>query len=364
MDHLDTLTDTQKREIALKKYYTIEDPASFGGQDRLYRAMRPYGWKLKDVKSFLNDQNAYILHRERRYKFPRNKIITYHKDYQHQMDLIDMQEYKRQNDGYAFILIVIDCFTRFIWHVPLKDKRATTIKASLEELYTAEAPLPLRVQTDRGKEFIAALVKEWFEQHGIHFFTTQGTGFKCAYVERANRTLKYKMFRVFAKNGSYRWIGQMIKDLISSYNKSYHRMIGMTPEEARTKMPNELPMNMTPVEALEPKFNPEDTVRIAYDKNKMDRGYWKTHYDHVYRINRVLREGEVPVYEIRDYYRKVLPRRFYREELAPVGDIIYAIDKIHRRRVRNGVREILVTWVGYRPDDKYWIKESDVRDGI
>lgn len=351
------------REIALDKYYTIEDPASYGGQSRLYQAMKPYGWKLKDVINFLNDQNAYILHRERRYKFRRNKIITYHKDYQHQMDLMDMQQYKTENDGFNYILVVIDCFTRFCWLKPLKNKTAKTLLTALEELYTDAAPIPLRIQTDRGKEFVNKQLKTWFDKHKIHFFTTQGTGFKCAFVERLNRTLKYRMFRYFVRKGSYRYI-DILDKLAQAYNSSHHRMINMTPTTARTKMPNELPMNTTPVESLKPKFKVGDKVRIAYDRNKMDRGYWKTHYDHVYSVNRVLREGEVPVYELRDYYGSIKKRRYYREELAPVGDIVYAIANVHGRRVRNGVKQILVSWVGYRPETREWINEEDQIEGI
>lgn len=351
-------------QIALKKYYNVEDPASYGGRARLLQAMKQYGWTSKQVESFLNDQNAYISHRERRYKFPRNKIITYHKDFQHQMDLMDMRQYASDNDGYKYILVIIDCFTRYCWLKALKTKDANSLKTALEELYVKSIPVPLRIQTDRGKEFINQQVKRWYKKHEIHFFTTQGTGFKCAMVERLNRTLKYRMFRYFLRNGKYRYI-DILDKLAQAYNNSIHRTIGMTPEQARTKLPHELPMNTEPVISIPPKFKIGDKVRIAYDRDKMDRGFWKTHHDHVYYINRILREGEVPVYEVKDYFNTVDPRRYYQRELAPVGNVAYPIAAEHRKRVRaDGKVEVEVSWLGYPPSFKTWILEEELTEAI
>ena len=37
-----------------------------------------------------------------------------------QSDLIDMQKFSTKNSGYNYILVVIDCFSKFLWCVPLR----------------------------------------------------------------------------------------------------------------------------------------------------------------------------------------------------------------------------------------------------
>ena len=56
--------------------------------------------------------------------------------------------------------------------------------------------LPLRVQTDDGKEFFNRAVQAWFKQHGWFHFSTKGDS-KASIVEQWRRTLKEHMYRYF-----------------------------------------------------------------------------------------------------------------------------------------------------------------------
>ncbi|KAF0707062.1 Integrase catalytic domain-containing protein, partial [Aphis craccivora] len=47
--------------------------------------------------------------------FPRRNVVTRFKDNLWQADLIDMQPHSRQNNGFKFILIIIDTFTKYVW---------------------------------------------------------------------------------------------------------------------------------------------------------------------------------------------------------------------------------------------------------
>ena len=38
-------------------------------------------------------------------------------------DLADMKAFEKDNDGYTFLLLVIDIFSKYGWIVPLKNKR-------------------------------------------------------------------------------------------------------------------------------------------------------------------------------------------------------------------------------------------------
>ena len=45
------------------------------------------------------------------------------------MDLLDMTDYKSSNNnGYRYILVIIDKFSKHAWTVPLRNKYGQTIK--------------------------------------------------------------------------------------------------------------------------------------------------------------------------------------------------------------------------------------------
>ena len=55
-------------------------------------------------------------------RFKRDQVILNGKDEQWQADLVDVQALKKDNEGYRFLLTVIDVLSKYAWVVPLKDK--------------------------------------------------------------------------------------------------------------------------------------------------------------------------------------------------------------------------------------------------
>ena len=47
-------------------------------------------------------------------------------------DLADMKAFKDYNDGYTFLLLVIDIFSKYGWIVPLKNKKGETVAEVLK----------------------------------------------------------------------------------------------------------------------------------------------------------------------------------------------------------------------------------------
>ena len=84
-------------------------------------------------------------------------------------------------------------------------------------------------QTDQGKEFENKTVHAFLAKHKIKQFSVKSQ-FKASLVERLNRTIKAKMWRYFTHVGNNQWLNVLPK-LITSYNASVHRMIGMAPQD-------------------------------------------------------------------------------------------------------------------------------------
>ncbi len=64
------------------------------------------------------------------------------------MDLVDMGEWKDDNDNFPYMLNVIDVFTRYAWSVPLKDKSAKTVTEAFKTILedNGEAPKTIMVR--------------------------------------------------------------------------------------------------------------------------------------------------------------------------------------------------------------------------
>jgi hypothetical protein len=67
------------------------------------------------------------LHKPIRKKFQKQHVNIFEIDDTWGADLVEMQEWSKQNKGYRYMLNVIDVFTKFAWSIPLKDKTAKSV---------------------------------------------------------------------------------------------------------------------------------------------------------------------------------------------------------------------------------------------
>ena len=75
----------------------------------------------------MNEQLADELHKPIIRKFKKRKVIVGNIDDIWSADLVDLQQLKRYNHGFRYVLYVIDVFSKFVWSVPIKDKTGKTI---------------------------------------------------------------------------------------------------------------------------------------------------------------------------------------------------------------------------------------------
>src|SRR5207244_3695191 len=122
-------------------------------------------------------------------------------DSQWQADLVEMQKYKRVNQGYRYLLTVIDIFSKYAWVKPLHDKTGHSITEAFSQIINESDRFPNKLQTDDGKEFKNREFQDFLKDKGIVFFTVPSDK-KASVVERFNRTLKDIMWRYFTHSNS------------------------------------------------------------------------------------------------------------------------------------------------------------------
>jgi hypothetical protein len=336
----------------LERYYDPSDPGAFGGLERLYQSLKDDGKPVtrSQVKDFLAHANTYTLHKPKRSKFPRNKILTFHKDYQWAMDLADMGQYSRQNNGYKYILTVLDTFTKYLWCVPIKNKQPDqTVKALLTIL--KQGRVPERIRSDKGGEFVNNKMEKLLKQYQIQHLITANKTYKAATVERVQKTMKDRMFRYFTRTGTHRYIDVLSK-FVASYNDSMHRAIKMTPNQAVDADTNTVFKNLYGFVRLsdmstrvKPKIKKGSTVRIAYDRGVFDKGYWRTFSDNTATVDTVLNRPR-PMYVLKDASGP-FRRKFYEQELQQIPEPSYRIEKVIKTKKVRGKTQYLVKFIGY-----------------
>lgn len=101
------------KDYLTKIYYDSAHPAAYSGEDKLFREVRKEGRhriSRNKIRNWLQEQEAFSVHKQSRNKFPKRKVIATYIDYQWDADTAILDSYKSSNDGYTCFLLAIDIF--------------------------------------------------------------------------------------------------------------------------------------------------------------------------------------------------------------------------------------------------------------
>ena len=354
-------------------YYDPKKPGSFSGLQKIMKQIRKDGVNLskKQVKEWLSKQDTYSSLRGLKRKLKRPRVFVYGKNKQWDADTGNYAKWAKENEGYAYFLLCIDIFTRYVWTRPLKTLQGKEMEEVLQQLFQEAGPKILR--TDGGSEFNNARVKKLLkDEHIEHIVTLNET--KANYAERAIKTIKMKLSKYMYNGQTRKWV-KVLDDVTQSYNNSFHRSIGISPAEAMKLTDEEIWVNQYLTEK-EPKkkrlkrqtpykFKIGDQIKLSFLKRPFERAYDQTFTGEVFTITeRAMKQG-IPVYSIKDYENDPISGHFYEEEMQKVilsDDTVYKIEEILKRRKRGRRKEALVKWMGWPSKFNSWILESEVKD--
>lgn len=352
-----------------KIYYDVSNPAGYSSIDKLAKAMHGRMNK-KEVENWLRSQETYTLHKPVQRRFTRNKYILSNYNELWQVDLSDMRTYSQYNDGFKYILCVIDVFSKYAFARPMKKKDSCTVKKCFEDIFTEARATPRHIQSDKGTEFVSREVRNYFEGRNINYYTTNNPDIKASIVERFQRTLKMKMWRYFTHKNTYKYI-DILQDLLHSYNHSYHSSIKMRPIDVSfnnimTVWTNLYDRPRNRVKTFHnTNINVGDHVRITKYKHVFQKGYETNWSDEIFVIESIINRSPHLVYTLKDLQNEPITGTFYSKELQKVTynpTITYKIDKIIRSRRVGNRKEVLVKWKGYPNKFNSWISASSLEE--
>ena len=218
----------------------------------------------------------------------------------------------------------MDVLSRRMFGAPVKSKKPADMKKAFEDLLGQMPKAPETLYTDRGLEFVAKPMKEFFKQKGIKKYETSSKK-KAAVAERAIRTLKTRLYKYFSANNTSNWVDVLTK-FLSAINNSVCRVTGLRPNEIDDE-------------------NAREVWKRVY-------GQWLTKSEQRPKI----KAGD-------NYYGTKLKRKFYMPELTKVQvdeNTMYRIEKKYKERMRDGKKEILVKFIGF--PEKYWVTDEDINN--
>lgn len=347
-----------------KLYNNPAFSASFSGKKRFYDALKSKDKKLKfkTVSNKLKAVNSYTLHKPVNKPKLYRRIYTKGINYLYQIDLVDMTKFQDENDGYRWIITIIDTFSKKAWVFKMKRKSSESIMNVMIPFFDKNKPQ--KIEFDQGKEFYNRPFIKLLKHHNIKYFSTY-SDHKCAIIERFNRTLKTRMYRSFTAQGNNRWVDNL-QNLVDGYNETKHRSIKFAPNNVTNQNENKVRKNLYPKVIKNKKhtkqlFKIGDTVRITKKKNIFEKGYEKTWSHEVFTISEI--KDTYPVtYGIKDYKGETIYGSWYSNELqlVDVSNNIWPIERIVKTRKRKGKTEYFVKFLGYPDEANSWITQTEL----
>ena len=217
-----------------------------------------------------------------------------------------MQQYFKQNNGFKYLLTVIDIYSKWAWIIPLKTKSSNSIINAFMLLFKDR--IPKKLWTDSGKEFLNKEFKQFLTSHNVDMYQTFNEG-KAVVIERFNRTIKEKMWRYFTEHNTKQYI-DILPKLVTEYNNTYHSTIKMTPSEG-TK--NKI-IYVNEISKDKPRLKVGDRVRIYKYKKHFEKGYETNWTREIFVIDKIINTNPI-TYKIKDLNDEEITGSFYTNEL-------------------------------------------------
>jgi hypothetical protein len=232
---------------------------------------------------------------------------------------------------------------------------------AFDKIWKKSGVFPNKLYSDQGLEFQAKKMLDYFSNKQILKHVMYSPNLHAGVVERANRTIKDRMYRYFTQNQTTRWI-DVIDKIVESINSSINRTIGLAPNQVTIEnsqsLLRKIYKELEPIS--KPKFKQGDIIRINKEKGVFSKGYLPNYTEELFKIFKV-KHTEPPHYKIKDLQGEDILGVFYEPELSlttlePNSRIS---EVIRERKNRKGEAEYLVHWIGESSIKDEWVKLND-----
>ena len=268
---------------------------NYPSKQKLYALTKLEGVKatLKEVQQFLDKQHAQQIF-SRKIKQKAGHIVSFQPDERFQMDLVDMSNFSMKNQGYNWILMLVDVFNRKIYAYLLPNKNKESIFKALTQFFEKHHPEIITSDNDTG--FKSDMIRKLMEKNETVNHMVEPNDHKAlGIVDRAIQTIKNVIYKYMKQENT------------TSYSKELARII-----KAYNDTPNSGILDIAP-------------NAVEADKDNTDKLQILNHeHDYQNRKNRVhLNIGDT----VRIRLNKTTFARSYDEKYSELQYVVTAVDK-------------------------------------
>lgn len=134
------------------------------------------------------------------------------------------------SSGNRYLIVIVDCFTKWVEAFPLKNIRAKTVAGIFVNQFISRYGVPAEIHTDQGRNFESELFSELMQLLGVKKTrTTASHPQSDGQVERQHQTIINYLAKYISQD--QRDWDQWIPMFLLAYRSSKHETTGMTPAE-------------------------------------------------------------------------------------------------------------------------------------
>ena len=261
-------------------------------------------------------------------------------------DLADMQLWSKFNEGFCFLLCIIDTYSKYAWVIPSKHKKGITITNTFQKMLVESGYKPNKIWVDNGSEFYNRSMKSWLEKNDYTSWT------KICSCWKFIRTLKNKTYKYMTSVLKNVYIDKL-DDIVNKYNNMCHSTIKMKPVDVKwsTYIDFDKKNNKE-----DPNLKVGDHVRISKYKNIFEKGYlpnWSEENSVVTKFKNAV----LWTYVIGDLNGEEIFGTFFNKELQKANQD-FTIEKVIKRK--GDKLYVKCKWKGYDNSFNSWIDKKDI----
>lgn len=264
--------------------------------------------------------------------------------------------------------MVIDCFSKSLFAVPLKRKTTEAIIEGFKKIFQTTDRRPERLQTDKGGEYDSKKFRKLMKDHDVIYNTTNNPDIKCSIAERLIRTIKTKIFKYLTYTNSFNYV-DVLDDIVKSYNSGYHRTIKMAPDDVKDTNILQVYRNIKESQKKllihkkkRPKLKIGDYVRITKDKAIFAKGYTPNWTEEAFKVKSIVARNPI-VYFLEDLEGEEIEGPFYEKKVQKINfdeGATRAIEKIIKQRGQGKKIQYLVKFRGWPTKFNSWVNSEAI----
>jgi len=230
------------------------------------------------------------------------------------------------NNGYRYIFVATDTYSKWLACIPLTYKKSHSIITALTELIE-DLPFNIcSIYSDQEAGLLSKSCRAFLESQNIVLYTTKSK-VKAAQAENSIRSLRIATARYFQLTGSKRWL-DYVNSYVTSYNDTPHSTTKYRPLDVVSDPAlvitdkNEEPIIPRPDKAS--KLPPIGSlVRVSKLRANFEKESTGTYTNEVFKVVDHKVGQDLPMVRLEDLKGEEVEGNFYLEEIYPVPSNAY-----------------------------------------